>query len=125
VSLSGRSEGCHRRGVAHSQHAILKRDIPGDLHELIAVRQSKTGKSLWIPIHSRLAEILAKIPRNGLYVLTSTHGQPWTVMGFKASWSAELNREIMKTMRERRRWCRYWKLAPRTRRWHRYKNRLT
>ena len=35
-------------------------------------------------------------------VLTSTRGLPWTVMGFKASWGAELNREIMEAMCERR-----------------------
>ena len=69
---------------------------------LIAVRQNKTGKSLWIPVHRRLAEILAEIPRTSVYVLTNTRGRPWTAMGFKASWGAELNREIMKEMRERR-----------------------
>jgi integrase len=68
----------------------------------IAVRQSKTGKELWIPVHRRLAKILAEIPHNGVYLLNNTRGLPWTVMGFKASWGAELNREIMKEMRERR-----------------------
>ena len=53
---------------------------------LIAVCQSKTGKLLWVPVHRRLAEILAHIPRKGTYVLTNTRGQPWAVMGFKASW---------------------------------------
>jgi hypothetical protein len=35
-------------------------------------------------------------------ILTSTRGLPWTLMDFKASWGAELNREIMEAMRERR-----------------------
>jgi hypothetical protein len=40
--------------------------------------------------------------RPSVGVLTSTRGLPWTVTGFRASWGAELNREIMEVMRERR-----------------------
>jgi len=69
---------------------------------LIAVRQGKTGKSLLIPIHRRLAAILAGVPRRSVYVLTNSRGLPWTVMGFKASWATELNRPQMKELRERR-----------------------
>ena len=69
---------------------------------LISVRQGKTGKSLRIPVHRRLASILAGVPRASVYVLTNTRGRPWTVDGFKGSWGDELNRPIMRELRERR-----------------------
>ena len=92
----------------------------------ISVRQGKTGKSLWIPIHRKLAAILATLRRDSIYVLTSSRRArgakdapkpfrrpataeekppprlPWTVDGFKASWSNELNREVMKPLRAKR-----------------------
>ena len=43
---------------------------------LISVRQGKTGKSLRIPVHRRLASILAGVPRASVYVLTNTRGRP-------------------------------------------------
>lgn len=74
-----------------------------DIHDgLISVRQGKTGKALWIPVHRRLAAILASLPRDSVYVLISTRGRPWTLDGFKASWSNELNRDIMKNLRSNR-----------------------
>jgi integrase len=69
---------------------------------LISVRQGKTGKSLWIPVHRRLATILSEVPRVSVYVLTNTRGRPWSVDGFKGSWGDELNRPIMRELRERR-----------------------
>ena len=69
---------------------------------LISVQQSKTRKPLWIPIHRRLAAILEQLHRRSAYLLTNTREQPWTLDGFKASWSAELNREIMKPLRDNR-----------------------
>jgi len=81
----------------------------------ISVRQGKTGKFLWIPIHRKLAAILEALPRDSIYVLTSSRRarraknapkssgrRPWTVDGFKASWSNELNRELMKPLRAKR-----------------------
>jgi integrase len=69
---------------------------------LISVRQRKTGKPLWIPIHRRLAAILEQLPRTSVYALTPTKGRPWTLDGFKASWSAELNRDVMQELRSKR-----------------------
>ncbi len=68
---------------------------------LLAVRQGKTGKSLRIPIHRRLAAVLTEVPRASVYVLTSTRGRPWSIDGFKGSWGDELNRPLMKQLRER------------------------
>jgi integrase len=41
----------------------------------IYVTQQKTGKDLEIPVHSRLAEILAEAPRKGLTILTDPNGR--------------------------------------------------
>ena len=68
----------------------------------IDIQQRKTKKPLWIPIHRRLATILAELPRGSVYVLTNSRSRPWTLDGFKASWSNELNREIMKQLRNKR-----------------------
>lgn len=74
-----------------------------DINEgLISVRQGKTGKWLRIPIHRRLAGILAEVPRSSVYVLTNTRGRPWNVSAFKGSWGDELNRPVMRELRERR-----------------------
>ena len=52
---------------------------------LIAVRQSKTGKDLLIPIHRDLQAVLDTIPRCAVTILTTSDGRPWQ-SGFKASW---------------------------------------
>jgi len=69
---------------------------------LIAVTQSKTGKKLWLPLHTRLRAQLSEIDRKSVFILTSTRGTPWTVDGFKASWSNELNTTVMAMLRDRR-----------------------
>jgi integrase len=70
---------------------------------LIAVTQNKTNKKLLIPMHGSLRILLAEIPRRSVTILASSRGKPWTVMGFKASWSTELNRPAMVTLREKER----------------------
>lgn len=69
---------------------------------LIAVIQSKTGKQLWLPVHSRLRVVLGAMPRQSVFILTNTTGKPWTANGFKASWGNELNRPIMSMLRDQR-----------------------
>jgi len=75
-------------------------DIEGGL---IAVTQNKTNKKLWIPMHNQLRPVVNVIPRRSLTILTNSRGKPWTVMGFKASWSTELNRSDMRMLREKER----------------------
>jgi integrase len=53
----------------------------------IAVLQEKTGTHLLIPIHAELANVLERIPRVSVYVLTNTSGRPWTKDGFRTSWN--------------------------------------
>lgn len=67
--------------------SMLKTSIQGNV---ISVRQEKTGKQLWIPIHRDLKPIidaaLQAAPTTCLTILTNTTGRPWTVDGFKSSW---------------------------------------
>lgn len=66
---------------------MTKAAIKGDL---ISVRQKKTGKHLWIPIHRDLKpileEALAASPQTCVQIFTSTLKEPWTEDGFKTSW---------------------------------------
>ena len=67
---------------------------------LILVRQGKTGKRLWIPIHSQLREILTDIPRNSTHILTSAIGRPWKGFGFSTAWQRTLGRKELMAIRE-------------------------
>lgn len=67
---------------------------------LILVRQGKTGKPLWIPIHTRLREILAETPRVSTHILTSALGRPWKEFGFSTAWQRTLGRKELAAIRE-------------------------
>lgn len=49
----------------------------------IAVRQSKTGASLFIPFTDRLRRILAATPRRGLHIVTQDDGRP---VSYQLAW---------------------------------------
>ena len=75
-----------------------------DIEEgLIAVTQTKTKKKLWVPMHAQLRPLLSDMPRLSVTILTNTKGLPWTAMGFRASWAAELHRPDMRVLREKSR----------------------
>ena len=65
------------------------------------MRQGKTGKVLWLPLHRDLHPILDAIPKRGPRILTNSSGVPWA-SGFKAAWQAEMNRPAFAAFRERR-----------------------
>jgi len=77
---------------------MMWRDI--DQQGLILVRQGKTGKRLWIPLHSRLREILAEIPRSSTHILTSALGRPWKEFGFSTAWQRTLGAKDLAATRE-------------------------
>lgn len=54
----------------------------------ITLRQQKTGKELWIPVHSALKAELdaAKKTTKSVFILHSRSGQPWTRHGFSGTW---------------------------------------
>ncbi|MFC5390026.1 tyrosine-type recombinase/integrase [Brevundimonas bullata] len=49
---------------------------------LIRVKQQKTGAELWIPIHTRLATSLAKVPGNQMLFLATNKGTGYTAKSF-------------------------------------------
>ena len=68
---------------------------------LISVKQNKTGKRLWIPMHRDLQDVVAELPRTSLTLLANTRSKPWTDSGFKSSWSKAMNKPEMATLREK------------------------
>lgn len=54
----------------------------------ITLKQGKTGKELWIPVHSVLKAELdaAKKATKSVFILHSKSGKPWTRHGFSGSW---------------------------------------
>jgi hypothetical protein len=58
--------------------------------EEIAVKQGKTGKHLWIPLHHELRSILNEIPRYSTRILTNSRKLPWA-SGFKSAWQTAMN----------------------------------
>jgi hypothetical protein len=67
----------------------------------IEVRQGKTGKRLWLPLHRDLRPILEGIPRVGPLILTNSRGLPWAT-GFWASWRKQMMQPTFDAFRERR-----------------------
>jgi integrase len=60
------------------------RDLDGNG---INVRQQKTSKPLWIPLHPSLAAIIEQWPRSHIAIMTTNFGKPYTVSGF-GEWMA-------------------------------------
>lgn len=58
----------------------------------ISLRQSKTGKSLFIPATQTLKNILDNLPRRAVTILTTTKGLPWRVQGFDTAWKRAANK---------------------------------
>jgi integrase len=54
----------------------------------IRLRQSKTKRTVVIPVSAALKRALDQTERRGTLILTNTHGHPWTSAGFRASWRA-------------------------------------
>jgi site-specific recombinase XerD len=46
--------------------------------DVIEVRQAKTGKTVWVPMHARLREELAKVPRHVRWMLYNEQGGQMT-----------------------------------------------
>jgi len=83
------------------QSDVLAMDWSRISNNEIAVRQNKTGKFLWVPVHRELRQILDVIPRVSTRILTNSNDLPWS-SGFKASWQTEMNRPTFLGFRERK-----------------------
>ena len=53
----------------------------------LRLRQSKTGRSLSIPVSKHLKSLLDSAARVSTLILTNAHGRPWTSDGFRTSWA--------------------------------------
>jgi integrase len=49
---------------------------------VLTVRQQKTGRTVWIPVHSALVSIIAETPASNLTFLVTDQGKPYTAAGF-------------------------------------------
>jgi len=58
---------------------------------MISVKQEKTGKPIFIPIHDDLQPVLDRLPRSSINILTNSRGVPW-----KSGWNAALRRQLDK-----------------------------
>jgi integrase len=52
----------------------------------IRLRQSKTGRSVVIPVGTPLKEVLDRTDKRSTVMLTNSYGFPWTSDGFRTSW---------------------------------------
>ncbi len=83
------------------QSDVLRMDWNAIAGGEIAVRQDKTGKRLWIPLHSELRPVLDAVPRVSTRILTNSRGLPWA-SGFRAAWQGTMNDVAFERFRERR-----------------------
>lgn len=67
----------------------------GDIREgLITVRQSKTGKTLQIPLHRELLPLVEECrDRGAIYLVSKTTGEPLSTDLFHAMWTREMRRD--------------------------------
>jgi integrase len=49
---------------------------------VLSVRQQKTGRALWLPLHPALAAIIAEAPAGNLTFLVTDQGKPYSAAGF-------------------------------------------
>lgn len=82
-------------------------DVLGMLHSHVSggsvyVKQDKTGKEMWIPLHRDLKRIADEIPRRSTHILTNSRGLPWTEDGFRASWKKDIQRRSLSGITEKR-----------------------
>lgn len=67
----------------------------------IAVRQQKTGKRLWVPIHPELAPVIEAARAGGaMFLVARRDGSPFTPSQFRAMWRRELGRPKLARIRE-------------------------
>jgi integrase len=99
-----RAELWHAAGIAlysgQRQGDVLKMRWTDIRDGLIAVEQMKTGKKLWIPMHSELKLILADVPKRSEFILTSKRGEAWTSDGFGTAWQRQMEKKALTPLRQ-------------------------
>jgi integrase len=90
-------------------HALYTGQRQGDVLKMrrnhvadgaVRVKQQKTGKYVWIPLHQDLREIQANMPVVSTHLLTTLDGTPWSKDGFKSSWNKEMHRRIFSPLKK-------------------------
>ncbi len=70
---------------------VLKMKWTDIRDDILLVKQEKTKKPLFIPIHPELKSIIADIPKVSIFVLTNSRRIPW-----KSGWNAALQKQMDK-----------------------------
>ncbi len=70
---------------------VLKMKWTDIRDDILLVKQEKTKKPLFIPIHPELKRIIANIPKISIFVLTNSRKIPW-----KTGWNAALQKQMDK-----------------------------
>ncbi len=80
---------------------VLKMKWADVKHGMIAVKQQKTKKPLFIPIHPDLETVLDTIPKCSIFILTNSKGKPWK-SGWQAALQKQRQHEVMKPLEGQR-----------------------
>jgi integrase len=67
---------------------MLRWNLKNDVNSL---KQEKTKIELEIPVHPKLAAVLAEIPLTSTHLLVNSAGLPWTQDGFRSSFIKAIN----------------------------------
>ena len=69
-----------------------------DVHNgMISVKQQKSKKPLFIPIHPELETIIKDLPKNSIYILLNSKGKPWK-SGWQSALQKQRKKEVMKPL---------------------------
>lgn len=82
---------------------VLAMNLESVKDDMIAVRQIKTGKPLWIPLHSELKPVIAERRQTGIGkmpLVMSPAGKHYTVDYFHAQWGLEMQKEPQSAIRK-------------------------
>lgn len=69
---------------------------------VISLRQHKTKKALFIPMHAELRALWKEIPRISPTVLCNARDRPWTSNGFGVEWHKQMREPEFAEFREKR-----------------------
>ena len=76
------------------QSDVLKMKLSDFDGDGIRVKQQKTGKELWIPIHRELRPVIAECRKRGsMYLVAEDDGTPLTPKQFRQRWTTDLKKE--------------------------------
>ncbi len=85
------------------QGDVLRMKLSDFEDDGVMVRQSKTGKRLWVPIHIELQPVIEECrARGNLYLVSRRDGQPLTARNFQSLFANETRKVAHRRFREER-----------------------